>query len=666
MGDSKMKPTTVLLLTTSLCVALFCEHGRSETAAIESENLNLDSLLSINVSAAAKYTQSVTEAPASVTVITSEDIERYGYRTLADALATVRGFYTTNDHNYAYLGVRGFSRPGDFNDRILLLWNGHTLNEDVYGSAAVGTDLGISLEHVSRIEVVRGPGAALYGTNAMFAVINIVTKDGNQIDGVRGSTEIGSHGLLGGAVGFGKQFASGLDLAINGTWTGMDGSDLRFPAPGGSVATHNLDWDRYRGVSAQGKYRGMTVNAFVVSRRKGIPTGSYETILGDPLTQTRDQRRFLDLKFDRNFGDRVGLMLRGYADQYFYDGMWAYEVAQRDSSKGEWLGVEGQWRWDVMPSTRVVVGSEIQSHRHATYRQWDEDMVYFDGDFPFQTQSVYIQDETELGAALAVTAGLRYDHNSVCGSALSPRVALHLYPKHLGTIKLLYGEAFRAPNISERSIGNGVDVQLNPDLDPETMRTYELVWEGRISSRLYASSSLYHYRIRNLIDQVEDTLTGISEFQNVSRTVATGVSADLSVDLPGGRDACLSYSCQDADDPNDDVDLTNSPYHTVQFRASTPLAHYFRFSATGRYESARKTVHGTKTDPFFLASATLSFRPVCTHHLSSFGPLNHTLITLTVDNLFNNGYELPGGTEHYQLALPQYGRTIALKLSTGL
>ena len=564
------------------------------------------------------------------------------------------------------MGVRGFGRPGDFNDRVLLLWNGHTLNENVYGSAAVGTDLGISLENVTRIEIVRGPGSALYGTSAMLAVINVVTEDGNQIDGAKGSVEIGNEGRFGGSAAFGKHFTNGLNLAVNGTWMGIDGGDVRFAAPGGSVLTQDIDWDRYRGVSAQGRYRDVTINALATSRRKGIPTGSYETIMGDPRTQARDQRRFLDVKYDGSVNDKMGLMLRGDYDQYFYDGTWAYEAASRDSWRGEWLGAEGQWRWDVIPSNRMVLGAEIQSHRHATYRSWDEDTVYFDGDFPYNVQSAYFQNETQLASRVAVTAGLRYDHYSEGGSALSPRLAVLLYPNKVGTVKLLYGEAFRTPNVSERAIGNGVDVQQNPDLESENLRMYEAVWESRISRRLYASASIFHYRMHNLIDQVEDTLSGISMFENVTRTYASGVGVDLNVELPHGWDAYISYGYQDAYDPELDIHLTNSPRHIFNGSASAPLARFFRLSAIGRWESEPTTVHAPKTDPFFLASATLSFQPSRRQSTEAAPVWQNLRLTLSINNLFDTEYELPAGTEHTQTALPQYGRQVSMKLSLGL
>jgi len=139
-------------------------------------DVSLDSLLNTRISAASKYAQTSAEAPASVTIITSDDIRNHGYRDLQEVLETVRGFYVSNDRNYPYLGVRGFSRPTDYNNRVLLLIDGNTMNEQVWGGTPIGSDLPINLDAVERIEVVRGPGSVLYGTSAMFGIINIVTK----------------------------------------------------------------------------------------------------------------------------------------------------------------------------------------------------------------------------------------------------------------------------------------------------------------------------------------------------------------------------------------------------------------------------------------------------------------------------------------------------------
>ena len=127
--------------------------------------------------------QPVTEVPSSVTIVTADEISRYGYRTLADILRGVRGFYVTDDRNYSYVGARGFNRPGDYSTRVLLLVNGHRVNDNVYDQASVGADFGIDAAMFERVEIIRGPASSLYGTNALFAIVNVVTRTGASLNG---------------------------------------------------------------------------------------------------------------------------------------------------------------------------------------------------------------------------------------------------------------------------------------------------------------------------------------------------------------------------------------------------------------------------------------------------------------------------------------------------
>jgi outer membrane receptor for ferrienterochelin and colicins len=139
-------------------------------------SLSIEELTQVKVFTASRHLQDAREAPSAVSVVTAGEIARYGWRTLADVLRSLRGFYTAYDRNYVYLGVRGFQRPGDYNSRILLLINGHRLNDNVYDSAQVGTEFPLDLDLVDHIEIVRGPSSSLFGTNAVFGVINVITR----------------------------------------------------------------------------------------------------------------------------------------------------------------------------------------------------------------------------------------------------------------------------------------------------------------------------------------------------------------------------------------------------------------------------------------------------------------------------------------------------------
>jgi outer membrane receptor for ferrienterochelin and colicins len=184
-------------------------------------DMSLEELMKIEVDSvygASGYKQKVTEAPASVTIITADDIQRYGYRTLADVLRHVPGFYVNYDRNYSYVGVRGFSRPGDYNSRLLLLVDGHRVNDNLYDEAAIGTDFPVDIDLIDRVEVIRGPNSSLYVASAFLGVINVVTKRVHDAKGLTASGAVASYGTYTSRVTYGHQFESGLAMLLSGTY----------------------------------------------------------------------------------------------------------------------------------------------------------------------------------------------------------------------------------------------------------------------------------------------------------------------------------------------------------------------------------------------------------------------------------------------------------------
>jgi iron complex outermembrane receptor protein len=283
-----------------------------------------------------------------VTLVTSEDIRSYGYRTLADVLQDVPGVYLSNDRNYTYVGVRGFGRLTDYNNRILVQIDGHTVNENVYGSGPVGSDLALNLDSVERIEIVRGPSSALYGTGAVLAVVNVITQGSGAASGTRIGAETGSFGHRRGSLAYGRQWDNGAALTVSGLWRHSDGEDLYFPefdAPetGHGLAT-GMDWDRSRGVYARASWTGITLQGLYSRRPKGVPTAAYETVFGDPRQQTLDEFRFVDVRCERDLGGDARWALRGHYDHYRYRGTFPYQQVEEEATDGTWAGGEGQVR----------------------------------------------------------------------------------------------------------------------------------------------------------------------------------------------------------------------------------------------------------------------------------------------------------------------------------
>ena len=279
----------------------------------------------------------------------------------------------SDDRNYTYIGVRGFGRPTDYNDRILLLIDGHTANENVYGAAYFGTELPLDMDSVERIGVVRGPGSALYGTGAMFGVVNVITKAGDALEGVKVSGEAGSFRHVRGDASAGKRLKRGGEVLVSGVWGNVRGQDLYFkeydaPSTHRGVAEH-LDWDRYYGLRARWAQGGLALSGLVTSREKGIPTGAFGVVFNDPSSRTLDAREFVEARYEGRVSADKHILWRGFFDHYDYRGRYPYQVLSFDASDGRWLGGELQFRWDPFPSSRLTVGAEHNRHFRADYRR---------------------------------------------------------------------------------------------------------------------------------------------------------------------------------------------------------------------------------------------------------------------------------------------------------
>lgn len=633
-------------------------------------DLTLEELMALDagqVYGASERLQPVTEAPASVSFVTADEIARFGYRTLADILRGVRGMHVSDDRNFSLLGVRGFGKPGDYNSRILLLVNGHRVNDTVFGQAEIGAEFGMDPATFERVEIIRGPASSIYGDSAFFAVVNVITKKGASIGGGTVALEAGSLGTQMARASVGHAFDTGVDVAMSATFEQSDGvGRLYFPAfdapETNNGVAENLDGERVHQFYGQLTYKSLTFTAAYGSRRRTVPTASFNTLFNEQQfpEQTTDRHTLLDAEWVRLYGE-TRLSIRGSFDRFTYDG--TYPFAGEGTGPARVLvgvnSVNGvRWTGGVRVTRPIgtrqtmIAGLEYidNVNQDQESRYIDPPFVLLDLDRRAQQTALYLQDEIKLASWLIGTVGLRYDGYEQF-TRVTPRTALIAMPSTGQSFKYLFGSAFRAPNAYELNavyFGDGVN-----DLRPESIDTHELVWERYSGDWLRTSVSGYWYRANRLITLAEDPTTFFgTTYLNQGQVRARGLEIEAQMRLPRGWQASSSYALQQAVSRETGTDLPNSPRHMLKSRLSIPAWGPQSFLALEAiYLGERRTI------------ADLPVPGAATVHLTLTQPLTKSLALVgTVRNLFDVDYSDPASSQHRQDVIPQNGRTARLGL----
>ncbi len=629
-----------------------------------------------NVSGASKYEQKVTRAPSSVTIVTADEIATFGHRTLADVLRSVRGMYLSNDDNYSYLGSRGFLRPGDYNSRTLVLVDGHRINDNIYDQAGLGREGALDVDLIDRVEVIRGPSSSVYGSSAFFGVVNIVTRRGRQLDGWEVAGDAGSLGSTTGRLSFGRLFKNEVELLLSASWFHSDGRaaiyypeyDQRVsasPRAADNGVAENSDGEDAVNLLGSVTFRDFSISGLYATREKVIPTASFGSVFNTGRERSADSRGYVTAKYAHEFSPQLRLLARASYDSYTYYGTYPLDysqpgappdvVANKDVTVGEWLTAEWQATATLFGRHTLVAGTEVRENLHEKQVNYDDTVprtYYINDDHRSQILGAYLQGEFMLRSDLLLNAGLRYDHYSGSfGGTTNPRLGLIFNPVPQTTLKMLFGQAYRAPNPYERYYYQ----YLGPvALKPEKIRTYEVVLEQYFSGDYRAGVSIYRYNVRDLISQVASPQPGMFYFANLDRARANGIELEIEGRVGGEIRARASYAFQHAENETTDRELTNSPRHLAKLNLSSTL---WRKRATAaielQYNGAVHTVAGGEARDFLVGNLTL------TAHRWPGG----FELSASVYNLFDTRYANPGAGDHLQDVIPQPGRALRFKLS---
>ncbi|HEX8791539.1 MAG TPA: TonB-dependent receptor [Polyangiaceae bacterium] len=521
--------------TRRLCGALLAATAvvAASAPALAQDTSDLQQLLAEPViTTASKSAETASVAPAMSTTITATDLRRYGIHTLAEALDFLSlGAWTSSNGTTTDVGARGVILPQDRGSHVLLLVDGHAVNEPIFGTALVDRGSGIPLEMIDHIEVILGPGSVLYGSNAMLGVINVITK--------RAKEWQGGHAVGEWEIGKGARAAAGVGLVLG------EDAEVTFMAeyyrqygPSLNVLTEQNGFDEvalhpfqfHAGGPRDGVWGGTTTN----TPRADIPSGvlhltwrnfdvemggkidkqslpydindvSGEAYFDDPYAFQTNRHLWVDAKHHATLSEVVLLTSRVYADTYDYERtadtsagaeclIYGSANCRADATGvGQWMGLEEQVSFDWLRDTSLVtlVGAEGRLRRVNT----KTDTLDYDAFVAGATRNIRssydvigYRDET-LGAYaqqtwrptpwLGLNAGARLDVDPRFSPQVSPRAAATVNPWKGGTFKAIYAQAFRAPSIGE-SYSYGPDQLAAQNLRPEVERSVEGSLEQQI------------------------------------------------------------------------------------------------------------------------------------------------------------------------------------------
>ncbi|MBF0547271.1 MAG: TonB-dependent receptor [Candidatus Riflebacteria bacterium] len=635
--------------------------------AMELASLDFDKLLSMEVktvSTGSRHEESLAESPTAVSVVTAREIKMHGWRTLTEILRTLPGMYATTTGGYDLVGIRGFSRPGDYNSRLLLV-DGVPINESIFGTGPTGREFPIDVSLIDRVEVVRGPSFSLYGSNAFFGVVNVITKK----PGKDATTEIQGN--------VGSDFKAENRM----TWSGeanhgalmISGSVYNTPGPRNqyykefdSPLTNNgvaEETDSERSQQGFTKYQNdrLMLEAVWGKRRRGLGAAPWGVVFNDQRNIVDDVYTYWNMQYRMPCSDGSNLNLRFIQERYDYIGRYVYDISaagdlsnllvNEDNMEHASREYEGDWSKKI-GRHQLVLGIDLKDIYRQNLENRDISLKLFEHGSQ-HSNAFYIQDEFKLSSHLSINVAERLEWKEGFGIHTSPRFGLVWLPDEKQSIKLVSGRSMNFPSAEQRYYQDGgLTQKVNPNIGPETNDLSELSYEIELNKLTSACLTWYRYNLRDLIELQSDPTDGLMVFQNTSNLSAHGVELGLIHHWEDGSRGRLSWCWQHAgyvDGPP--RTLVNSPSHHGQIELEKPIPRLHLDCG----------IEGIFTGPRQTQTSSLPMQSQVNLWLTKKVEKRAVELSLGVDNLFGNRNFDPTSVDFRQDNLPLPGRTFRLQ-----
>lgn len=589
-------------------------------------DMSLEDLGKIRVTTLASGTATpLDKAAAIATVITAEDIEAMGANDISQVLETVPDLHVgISDQVFApKYNIRGIT--SNRNAQTLMLINGIPITNLFTGNRGQAW-MGMPVKGIARVEIIRGPGSALYGADAFAGVINIITKNADDIYGTKLGAGVGNFGQRSAWIQHGsrygtKKMAFNLEAYKTNGWDSIVKSDAqsfndKIYLTNASLAPNTVNTMKDV-IEARFELAGENDTL-----RLGYQ-GNFNVGTGAGLVEALDSEgRFKAERFNLDYTYNANHLIPDWqlqARTSFYRSTQQVEKNLLLFPRNFALSFDGNKTFFKYPDGFIGNPSLKEDHARldlsGLFKGFDKHLIrvgtgFYWGDIFEVTESknfylnytprpnltdvsdtkdaflpekertnyyVFGQDEWQIANTLQLTTGLRYDYFSDFGSTVNPRLALIWATTPDITTKLLYGRAFRAPAIAELFVTSN-PVQLgNPDLNPETIDTYELAFSHQASSQLLYSANIYYYKIRDYI-----VFVPISQFanqtQNSGKRHGYGLNLEADYSMTDNFRLVGNYSYQQAKDDNTHEAAGESPDHQLYARGEWQFLPSWLFS----------------------------------------------------------------------------------------
>lgn len=556
------------------------------------------------VYSAARYVQTIAETPANVSIINRDDIARYGYRSVSDALRSLPGVYDAASQ-WPALGVSGVAVPGDFGSRILYLINGMPVYEPTYGGFFLEY---LDIESIERIEFVKGAGSALYGSGAVLGLVNLITHSGNDATGASAALTLGTHDSGKAYLSDTRQGAK-INSFVAASASYSKGRDLYLPemnVPGFAPSRHHgisagNDEARTARLFARLSTRQAWLQAMLVTGTKRDPLASYGSVFNGRLL-LRESMAAFETGITRDWGQGGQLTARAYSFATTERGDYPYARSWQRGVPADYINVSdlgsrqagAELRYDlfVAPGHHVLAGVEIKRIGY-THQVGDQPGMERGGVFSVDSRDSYrqwalfAQDEMRVGPGI-LTLGARFDsyHGFSEGvtKRASPRMAYVQDVAPGVTAKLMYGEAYRAPTIYESRYQDGLPAAstlwANRELRPEMSRSIEALLIAQSPSGVQWRLSAFFKHLQDSPEQVlAPSVDGLQcalgadacvQYRNAARHQSViGTEFDVRVRQGESGDAYASLVLQRGRGPGGE--LASSPRRQVKAGISRAL-----------------------------------------------------------------------------------------------